>query len=143
MFKHTDGKILIENIRIPFAEFQIDEPGYTLPQNAIGRFYNGTHHKILFPTKQENGPLPYPEGDNFISKKQFYLDQIAIRNPPPPTPLPRTDDELVDEAFPQTGPQRVLFKILFKIINRVLALETPPSTLTPAQFRTLLKNELL
>ena len=145
MFKHTDGKILIDDghgpVRIPFSEFKLDEAGYNLPPEAVGRFYNGTHHKILYPTHQINGPLPYGDGDNFISRKQFYLDQIALRNPVPAPPPPLTDAERIDQAFPQTGPERVLFKILFKIINRVLALESPPSSMTPAQFRTLLINE--
>lgn len=146
MFKHIDDRVIIEDgngrIRIPFSEFQIDEPGYSLPVGAVGRMYNGIRHKIIFSNKDKFEPLPYADGEKYIGRKQFYLDQIAIRHPVPPPPPPLTDEQKIDEAFPQTGTQRVLFKILFKIINRVLALETPPSTMTPAQFKAMLIKQL-
>ena len=71
---------------------------------------------------------------------QDWLDQgntIAQYSPPPPP----TDDERIDEAFPQTDVARVIFEALFELTNRVIALEGG-AAVTRAQLRTWLRNKL-
>ncbi len=62
----------------------------------------------------------------------------AVENPPPPT-----DDERIDEAFPQTDSARVIFEAFFELVNDVRALKTPPQQpINRAQLRDWFKGKL-
>jgi len=110
---HPDGKINIDGFLEPLAEFLIDEPGYTLAPRRIGRFYEqGKGHYAIDDEHNQRGgeAFPWPEGDQYISKKAIYQAAFAARNPPPPPPAvdntrrdaltARIDDAVADATIP-------------------------------------------
>lgn len=65
-----------------------------------------------------------------------------------PAPLPEpiqnpamSDEERIDEVFPQTDTARVLFEALFELSNRILKLEGR-AEISRAQLKAWLKNKL-
>lgn len=81
---HPDGLIAIGGFHYPLAEFLIDEPGYALPQAMTGRCYEpGQKHWLTDGAMQHAGPLPWPEGDLYLSREAQYRTAFAARTAPP------------------------------------------------------------
>ncbi len=75
MFQHhPDGYIIIQDVLMPLAEFLVYEPDYTgLPIGAIGRLYDpGVRHALTNGQQATGGPLPWPDGDVYLSKVEVY-----------------------------------------------------------------------
>lgn len=95
-FKHINdaaggNRINVDGFRMSADFFETQEPGYSLPENAISRIYvpGKRHHlKIMrngVPTSIQ-GPDTvdhvWPEGDAYIAKKQDYIDAWEEANKP-------------------------------------------------------------
>lgn len=88
MFKHhPDGRIYIRGIVLDIEDFLTFEPSYSLPVDAIGRSYvPGERHVLTDGTTQKGGPVPWSEGDTYISRAN-----AGDYNPPAP-PEPTLDE---------------------------------------------------
>ncbi len=85
---HPDGLIVIGALRYPLPEFLIDEPDYALPDGMLGRVYEpGVQHWLTDGSMQHAGPLPWPDGDAYLSREAEYRAAFAARTAPPPPSL--------------------------------------------------------
>lgn len=93
---HPDGLIYIDDFVVPLAEFLVDAPDYSLPARMIGREYVQNEKHLLFDGRsQYPGPMPWPEGDLYLSRKSGYQSSYAARR----APTPRTLDEIKTECL--------------------------------------------
>ena len=85
---HPDGFVAIGDLRYSLPEFLIDEPGYALPDGMRGRIYKpGVQHWLTDGEMQHPGPLPWPEGDLYLSREAEYRAAFEARHAPPPPSL--------------------------------------------------------
>ncbi len=87
MFQHRDNRITINNLTVPLAFFEQQEPDYVLPEGAIGREYTpDAEHIIFYPAGMMGADLPWVEGDEYLNKFAQYqaahADYIAPEQPP-------------------------------------------------------------
>lgn len=69
-------------------------------------------------------------------------DGVSLRvGTPEEVDPPKSDDDRIDEAFPQTDSARVIFDVFFDHENRIRALESK-QPITRAQMRNALKTRL-
>lgn len=85
-FHSPDGNIAIgdgvDQIQFPLSAFLTFEPLYSLPAPFIWQIYNQGISWSRHTSRDETDlPLPYADGDTYISKVAYYLANY----PPPPT----------------------------------------------------------
>ncbi|MBD2076258.1 hypothetical protein H6F86_20725 [Phormidium sp. FACHB-592] len=73
MFRHRDNQITLDDLTLPLAFWQLQEPGYVLPNGAIGREYTpDTEHVVIYPVGMMGADLPWTDGDTYLSKVEQY-----------------------------------------------------------------------
>lgn len=91
---HPDGLIYVDDFVVPLAEFLVDEPSYSLSAGMVGREYAQNKKHLLFDGQnQYPGPMPWPEGDLYLSKKSDYKIAYAARHAPPSPTLNETKSQ--------------------------------------------------
>ena len=89
-----------------------------MPEGATGRNYNGKVHIIIgLKGPLARGPVPWPEGEGFIRKKDNY--RIIIDSMKPPPPAPPTDAERIDLAFSTGDHDQVSFAMFLELKNEI------------------------
>ena len=137
---HPEGRIRIEDEVFTLEEFLTVEPGYSLPEGATGRNYNGRVHIIIgLKGPSARGPVPWPEGEGFIQKKENYRTILDASKPPDPEPA--TDAERIDLAFSTGDHDQVSFAMLHELKNEVLVLQGN-TAISKQEFKDLLIAKL-
>ena len=137
---HPEGRIRIEDEVFTLEEFLTVEPGYSLPEGAAGRNYNGRVHIIIgLKGPSARCPVPWSEGDGYIQKKDNYRTLLDATKPPDPE-LP-TDADRIDLAFSTEDHNQVAFAMLLELKNEVLALQGNTS-IAEQEFKDFLKTKL-
>jgi len=74
-FIHTpDDKIIIDDFSCSLAFFLTQETDYALPEGKISRYYEqGVKHFVSDGINGELLPIPYSEGNNYITNKSNYV----------------------------------------------------------------------
>jgi hypothetical protein len=80
-FHHPDGIITIDdgaqNVSMPLATFVSLEPAYVLAPPYTWQYYvPAVTHELHTATDQFNQPLPWADGDTYISKVAIYKDVV-------------------------------------------------------------------
>ncbi len=79
---HPDGTIHIDDFSESLEEFLLDEPAYSLPGGCVGRVYSPDYfHRLSTGDTVTDGPFPWPDGDNYIAKKEQYRASYNVRRP--------------------------------------------------------------
>lgn len=73
MFRHSSDRITINDLTMPLEFWQQQEPGYALPEDAIGRDYApSAEHVIIYPVGMRGSDLSWLEGDAYLAKVEQY-----------------------------------------------------------------------
>ena len=139
---HPEGRIRIEDEVFTLEEFLTVEPGYSLPESATGRNYNRkVHITIGLKGPSARDPVPWPEGEGYIQKKDNYRTILDATKPP--ALEPPTDEEGIDLAFSIGDHNQIAFAMLLELNNELRGIQTlPQPTLTEVEFKDLLKTKL-
>lgn len=72
----------IINIQLSLSDFQVLEPAYILEPPYISQYYEqGVRWSKNTNSDEKLFPIPWVNGDNYISKIQFYIDSLPIIPP--------------------------------------------------------------
>lgn len=64
---HPDGRIWLNDRVFDLADFMAVAPDYSLPSDIIGRVYEpGVRHILIGKYARLAGPMPWPEGDEYL-----------------------------------------------------------------------------
>ncbi len=118
---HPDGRIYIDEMKISLEAFLESEPGYKLPDDAIGMRYNGARSVYYSKTRErvEDGADLVLEG--YIKKKAEYKAKEKAKdeaNKP-------TEKEWLDE---QVALDQAMIETVYDLETRLSKIEDPTGT---------------